>query len=128
DALILRELPVRDPGRLVYVARGGDRDDRRLSSLVSYPVFVRVREARLPHLEVFSLSFQSLRQAILPDGGGSEEKLGTQFVSGNAFEALGVQPALGRLLAPSDDVTPGAHQVAVVSHAFWTRRLGADPG
>ena len=128
DALILRELPVREPGRLVYVARRGDHDDRRFSTLFSYPLVERVREARLPQLEVFSLSHQSLRQAILPDGGGNEEKVGTQFVSGNAFAVLGIQPALGRLLAASDDVTPGAHQVAVVSHAFWTRRLGADPG
>jgi len=91
-------------------------------------VFVdRFRQARIPDIEVFAMSHQSLRQALLPDGGGIEEKVGTQFVSGNAFSALGIGPALGRLIGPSDDVTPGAHQVAVVSHAFWTRRLGADP-
>jgi putative ABC transport system permease protein len=28
------------------------------------------------------------------------------------------------VLGPTDDVTPGAHPVAVISHAFWTRRLG----
>src|SRR4029453_13197284 len=32
------------------------------------------------------------------------------------------------VLLPSDDVTPGAHQVAVISHAFWQRRLGGGPG
>ena len=72
------------------------------------------------------MSHQSLRQAVLPDAGGIEEKLRTQFVSGNAFAALGVTAAIGRVLAPSDDVTPGAHPVAVVSHAFWTRRLGGQ--
>src|SRR4029453_11872792 len=51
----------------------------------------------------------------------------TQFVSGNAFGELGVTPALGRLLTPSDDVIPGGHPVAVVSHAFWKRRLGGNP-
>ena len=73
------------------------------------------------------MSHQSLRQALLPDAGGVEEKLRTQFVSGNAFNALGVTPAIGRLLQPSDDVTPGGHPVAVVSHAFWKRRLGGNP-
>ena len=127
DALILRELPVRDPGRLVYVSRESNNRDLRYSALFSYPLLNRIRQTVSPHLEVFSMSHQSLRQAILPDAGGVEEKLLTQFVSGNAFNALGVSATIGRVLQPSDDVTPGAHQVAVVSHAFWTRRLGADP-
>jgi predicted permease len=124
DALILRELPVRDPRSLVYVARAGGEIDPRFSTLASYPFYERIRDAVAPRMTAFSMSQQSLRQAILPDGGGAEEKLQTQFVSGNAFDVLGVRPVLGRLLRPSDDVTPGAHPVAVVSHAFWTRRLG----
>ena len=126
DALLLRELPVREPERLVYFKVDG-RTDLRFAALVSYPFFDRLRQARIPEIDVFAMSHQSLRQAVLPDGGGIEEKVGTQFVSGNAFNALGIGPALGRLIGPSDDVTPGAHQVAVVSHALWTRRLGADP-
>ena len=127
DALILRELPVRDPNRLVYLGRASQNNDLRLTSLFSYPVFSRLRETLAPHMEMFSMSHQSLRQAMLPDAGGAEEKLLVQFVSGNAFNALGVTAAIGRVLQPSDDVTPGAHQVAVVSHAFWMRRLRADP-
>jgi putative ABC transport system permease protein len=125
DALILRELPVRDAGGLVALERPS-RDDQRLSMLTSYPLLQRIRATASDRMDVFSVSHQSLRQAILSDGGGVEEKLRTQFVSGNAFEVLGVRPALGRLLGPADDTTPGGHQVAVVSHAFWTRRLGGD--
>ncbi|MGH9160566.1 MAG: FtsX-like permease family protein, partial [Vicinamibacteraceae bacterium] len=40
---------------------------------------------------------------------------------------LGIRPALGRLIAPSDDVEPGNHAVAVLSHAFWMRRFAGDP-
>jgi len=127
DALILRELPVRDPARLVYLSRASNNRDLRFSALYSYPLLNWMRQHVSPHMEVFSMSHQSLRQAILPDAGGVEEKLLTQFVSGNAFDVLGVMPAIGRMLQPSDDVTPGAHQVAVVSHAFWAGRLGADP-
>ena len=123
DALILRELPVRDPGRLVYISRVSDSE----AALFSYPFLTRLRETMPPHMAVFSMSHQSLRQAILPDAGGAEEKLQTQFVSGDAFNTLGVTAAIGRLIQPSDDRAPGAHQVAVVSHAFWTRRFGADP-
>ena len=42
--------------------------------------------------------------------------------------ALGLQPALGRLLGPADDVTPGGHPVAVLSYDYWTRRFNRDPG
>jgi predicted permease len=129
DALILRELPVRDPGGLVYVNRvgAGKSRDERYSAIFSYPLFDRVRQNSAPQMEVFSLSHQSLRQAVLPDAGGVEEKLRAQFVSGNALHALGVTAAAGRLLTSSDDVTAGAHQVAVISHAFWQRRLGGNP-
>ncbi len=127
DAVILRRLPVREPDRLVYVNRGGEKDDLRFTALYSYPFFDRVRQTLPPHMEVFSMSHQSLRQAILPDAGGAEEKLLTQFVSGNALNALGVTAAIGRVLQPSDDLRPGAHPVAVVSHAFWTRRLRGNP-
>jgi len=127
DALILRNLPVRDPHQLVYLNREGRENDPRYSALASYPFFDRVQQAASPFMDVFSLSHQSLRQAVLPDAGGVEEKLQTQFVSGNAFDALGVTAALGRVLSPSDDVRPGEHPVAVISHAFWTRRLAANP-
>ena len=126
DALILRKLPVRDPDTLVYLDRAGQPDGPERA--VSYPLFDRVRQTVAPQMEAFSMSLQSLRQAVLPDAGGIEEKLRTQFVSGNAFNVLGVGAVLGRVLQPSDDVTPGAHQVAVISHAFWQRRLGGNPG
>jgi putative ABC transport system permease protein len=127
DALILRELPVRDPATLVVLDRDGRDSDQRTSALCSYPLFDRIRQAASAHLDTFGMSPQSLRQAILPDAGGVEEKVRTQFVSGNTFDVLGVTPALGRLLTPADDRTPGAHQTAVISHAFWASRFGADP-
>jgi len=125
DALILRPLPVRDPDRLVFLSTAQHGDVRR--SLLSYPHFQGLRTVAPSKIDLFSVSFQSLRQAVLPDAGGEEEKLRVQFVSGNAFGVLGIGAALGRVLEPADDVTPGGHPVAVVSHAFWTRRLGASP-
>ncbi len=49
------------------------------------------------------------------------------LVSGHYFTALGLTPALGRLLGPDDDRVPGAHPVVVLSHSYWTTRFGADP-
>jgi predicted permease len=127
DALILRPLPVRDPHMLVYLDRSDEDGDENAPPLHSYPFLERVQQAAASHMEVFSMSEQSLRQALLPDGGGVEEKLFAQFVSGNAFNALGVRAHIGRVLLPSDDVKPGSHPVAVISHGFWTRRLGGNP-
>jgi len=50
------------------------------------------------------------------------------LVSGNFFQVMGLRPAAGRLFTPQDDVTPGAHPVVVISHAYWQRRFSGDPG
>jgi len=50
------------------------------------------------------------------------------MVSGNYFQVLQVQPALGRLFDGNDDRLVGEAPVVVLSHAYWTRRFAADPG
>jgi predicted permease len=50
------------------------------------------------------------------------------FVSGSYFATLQLNPALGRLLSPSDDQTIGGHFVTVLSYEFWSAKFGADPG
>jgi hypothetical protein len=49
------------------------------------------------------------------------------LVSGSYFAVLGLQPALGRLLTPDDDRTPGESHVVVLGHAYWRRRFVEDP-
>ena len=51
---------------------------------------------------------------LTTESGTAEDPLGAEVVTGNFFQALGVRPALGRVLASSDD-PPGAVPVAVVS-------------
>ena len=80
DALILRKLPVRDPDTLVYVDRAVKPGGPSTPTL-SHPLFDRIRQAAAPQMETFSMSQQSLRQAVLPDAIGVEEKLRTQYVS-----------------------------------------------
>jgi predicted permease len=59
--------------------------------------------------------------------GISNERVGGEPVSANFFSALGVKPLLGRLFEPQDDSLLGGRRVAVLSHAFWTRRFQSDP-
>ena len=49
------------------------------------------------------------------------------LVSGSYFGVLGLTPAAGRLIGPEDDRTPGAHQVAVLSHGYWRTRFAMSP-
>jgi putative ABC transport system permease protein len=119
DALILRHLPVPEPERLIYLAS-------RTRESFTYPLYQRLRTAAADRADLFLMSAENRRPATFA-GSSTREEVRVQFVSGNAFGSLGVQPAAGRLLSTQDDLTPGAHAVAVLSHAFWSRRFGLDP-
>src|SRR5262245_26955939 len=60
-------------------------------------------------------------------GGGDPEVLNGSLVSHNFFNALGASVARGRLFLPEED-QPGRNKVVVLSHGFWQRRFGGDPG
>lgn len=124
DSLVLRKLPVHDPDGLVYLTYGVNQD----SSSFNYPLFTQMREAAAGHAKLFAMSHQmSRRRAVLDDAQGQAEQIYGQWISGDAFSILGIRPALGRLLTPDDDRTPGQHPVAVISHDFWSRRFQRDP-
>jgi putative ABC transport system permease protein len=127
DALILRPLPVRDPGQLIYLAFPTYSQERPESDTFNDPTFARLRDAGRGRVDLFAMSTQVIRQVKFGDAGGEKEPLRTQYVSGDAFEKLGVMPAAGRLIVPEDDGKPGASPTVVVSHAYWMRRFGGDP-
>ena len=139
DALMLRPLPVGEPERLVYLTFAnhsrpeGSQGTARApvpppeGETFSDPMFVRLREAGAGRVHLFAMSAQ-VRRFVLFDPASEKERTRTQFVSGDTFDRLGVRPAFGRMFTAADDVTPGAHPVAVISHAFWMRRFGGDPG
>ena len=125
DALILRMLPVDDPQSLIYVAVRVPTEDRD-GLAFNYPLFREMRVASRRQVRLFGLSDQAKRDAVFDDRGHAE-KVYAQWVSGEAFAILGVKPALGRVLASTDDINPGQHPVAVLSYDFWTRRFGRNP-
>ena len=126
DALILRPLPVRQPSELIHLAAGPMAAGAPEVTSLQYPLFERLSAAVTERADLALMSYQSREPVVLPDGSGEGIRASTQYVSGNAFDLLGIVPAHGRLLTASDDRTAGAHPVAVVSHAFWSRQLGAD--
>ena len=57
---------------------------------------------------------------------GKADRVMTNYVSGNFFSVMGVQPAVGRLLLPSEGETPGSDPVIVLGYSYWQQRFGGD--
>src|SRR6185436_19781817 len=115
NALLLRPLPVTDPGAVVRVY-----SNRYSNTRYRTYVELRDRNTTLTGLAAFQLQSFALRVDA------EVEHAFGEIVSGEYFPVLGVTAELGRVLLPSDDA-PGAPPAVVLSHAFWTRRFGAAP-
>jgi len=123
NALLLHPYNFRELDQLakVWEDRGVDEgiDARRISAPDADEVRART--------QVFeSLADYRCREFNLASAGDVQPVRGCE-VSANFFEVLGVGPAMGRTFNSAEE-QPGADQVAVVSHGFWQRRFGGDPG
>jgi predicted permease len=129
DQVLLRSLPVKEPERLVLVdhTRGpvfGALDtSKKVPEPMSYPMFLEFRDKG----NVFDGILAYFTANVVLGVDSTTERVQANLVSGTYFDVLGLKPAAGRLLAPADDVTPGAHPLVVVSHSLWTRRFAGDP-
>jgi predicted permease len=59
--------------------------------------------------------------------GNKPDRAFTDYVTGDYFEVVGVEPYLGRLFHAGEGVTPGADPVVVLSYSYWKRHFAADP-
>jgi putative ABC transport system permease protein len=121
DALMLRTLPVRDPGQLVELLhRFPGEPELSGFSQESYQL-MRNRN------HVFSGLIATTHEAFALRGSGFEPQMVEGgFVDGNYFNVLGLQPALGRLIGPEDDRADHPDAVAVVSWSYWKNALNLD--
>ena len=117
DPLLFRDLPVREPASLVEFTFQFPRDPPL--NMFSFASYERYRDSNHVFSDVFGLAPMTTQSRT----GG--EPIGVEVVTGNFFQALGVRPALGRLLEPSDD-RPGAPPVAVVSWQYWQNRFSGE--
>lgn len=132
NAVMLRNLPVRQPQQLVLFGKGLATGSTGFlpnepTTLFSYPFYRQFRHDNSVYSDVLAISSILFRTHGRIAGRAAFEKVDVELVSGNYFQALGVSPVRGRVLSDADDETPGANPVAVASWSWWQEQLGANP-
>ena len=115
DAVMLRLLPVEQPGELVFLAHGSAAVP---STSSNYPLYDRYRQA-----PVFSGVTAFRTQDFKVHSGESIELIPGQYVSGNYHAVVKAPIALGRGFTNETDRADGP-PIAVISDGYWTRKFG----
>src|SRR5713226_443570 len=127
NALLIRPLPFRDPGSLVWIANGLANDANGLSGqTIQVKHFLDLREHNqsLSDLAAY-FAFYGVGDSKLT-GRGEPERLTGVPVSQNFFPLLGVQPELGRLFN-ADECKWNGPKAVLLSQGLWRRRFASDP-
>jgi predicted permease len=123
DQVLLRTLPVKHPEQLVFLAEHGIRFGSSWGDNdISYPMYRDFRDRN----QVFSGMFCRFPTSVGLSYGDHTERVDAELVSGSYFQTLGVTAAVGRILTPDDDRTPGGHPVAMLSYNFWQTGFSSD--
>src|SRR5579859_239459 len=124
NALLLHPLPVAHPEEVFQIEKvreGG-------GLVLSYPNYrdIRDRNSSFAAVAVARLMRVGVSGGTSGAGSVAEPMWGCE-VSGNYFDALGIQPRLGRFITPAEDVKVNGSSVAVLSYASWQVRFQGDP-
>jgi predicted permease len=134
DAILLRQLPVKDPKRLVLFKsifppgftpgnyNGSPDSDPNKKTSFPYQSYLRMREQQSALSDVIAYG----NMVLTVNANGQADLASGQAVSGNYFAGLGVQALLGRTITDDDD-NAAASAVAVLSYRYWQQRFGRDP-
>ncbi|HTQ57420.1 MAG TPA: ABC transporter permease [Bryobacteraceae bacterium] len=134
NAVLLRPLPVKDPGQLVMLsdpeAHGiGVSDGSGPRALYAYSEFEDLRDRNQVFSSICALDSHVRRTEVsLPGSSRAEgETADVTMVSGDYFRVLGITPFLGRTFTSTVDKVEHANPVAVISHGYWKSRFALDP-
>jgi predicted permease len=129
-AVMLRSLPVSDPGRLYRVGEGDDccieggPQDRW--GMYSFPLYERLKAETPEFGEVAAFQAANWLLSVRREGELVAKPLRSEYVTRSYFSMLGVRAFGGRVFTPDDD-RPSAPPVAVLSHRAWQIGYGGDP-
>jgi predicted permease len=121
NRLLLKPMPVRDPGGLYVLAvqHEGNNEPHNVSWL-DYQDF-KDKSGAFEDLAAYDVSFVGLSTD------NRAERITVSYVTSNYFSLLGVAPALGRVLQPGDAAVPGAEPIVILGHSYWKKRFNSDP-
>ena len=130
NSFLLKPLPLKDPDSIVSI-NGYNREGQR-NRLFSYQDYLDYRDrntvfAGLVAMNQFLAPFGD-QPTTVDESAGLPGNIGLgRLVSGNYFEVLGAEMALGRGFTPEEDRAPNTHPVVVLSHTCWERLFDSDP-
>lgn len=126
--LVLRSLPTPQAWQLVRIgiASAAEPDSEEDASSIPYRMLQAYQAQQTSFRE---LSAWSGEDVLMRDDNGTIRNYYGVLVSGNAFDLMRIQPFLGRLIAPYDDVRggPSTGWPVVLSYGFWNERFGRSP-
>jgi putative ABC transport system permease protein len=122
DSFLLRPLPVKDPAQITVLAfqqKNGPVQNQ--FSIAEY------RDVKSQTSDVFSdlFGFQWGMDGLKVNG--KPDRIMTNYVTGNFFSGLGIKPALGRFILPTEGENPGADPVMVLGYTYWKSHFNSDP-
>ncbi|MDP9120168.1 MAG: ABC transporter permease [Acidobacteriota bacterium] len=123
NVLLLRSLPVADPGRLVKIYTLDARNPGVQVQMISHLNWKDYREQAHSFSGILGYDTNPISTAT----GGDAFMVTGQLVSEDYFDLLGVRAARGRTFTREEGTKEGAHPVVVISDHFWRRQLGGDP-
>jgi predicted permease len=119
NGLILRPLNVPQAQSLYIIERASDKDSSQ-----SYPNYLDLRDR---NRSFDGLAAYNISQAAL-DTGKNPSRVWVFEVSGNYFDALGIQPYLGRVIHASDEHGANSAPYIVLTYAYWHSHFQDDRG
>ena len=121
--VLVRPLPFPEPDRL-YAVYSANRSANMLHASVSPVDLDDWRTQRTAIEDIGGYFFSEGSTGVDLIGRGDPRRLAAVFVTPGFFNALGVQPAQGRLPREDELVRGGPDRIALLSHEFWQREFG----
>lgn len=121
DGMLWRPLPAKHPEQLVVLAAKNQGLD--FPGPLSYRDFLDYRELKQVFADVTAMTPSPVNLRV----DGRAERAWAEFVSGNMFSMLGLEPARGRFFASDEGWVKGKDPLMILSYKFWQSRFGGDP-
>ena len=116
NAVLLKSLPVAEPGQLMQVTMGEDHGD-----VFTNPIWEALRRDQRVFSGLFAFGNESFNLA----DGGEAHRVDGNYVGADFFSTLGLAPVAGRLLNGADDYR-GCPAIVVLGHGFWRSQFGGE--